>query len=57
MTPTVTEAIRQVLGEAVFYDAVTDTVNVAGMIEYIAGATILCIVVYSVFRLLVKAVG
>jgi hypothetical protein len=57
MTPTVTEAIREILGNPSFYDAVTDTVNVGGMIEYIAGATILCIVVLSVFRLIGKAVA
>lgn len=57
MEITVIEGIRQVLGEPTFYDAVTNTCDKAGMIEYITGAAILCIVVYSVFRLLAKAVN
>ena len=54
---TVIEAIRQVLGEPTFYDAASNTCNTAGMLEYCTGAVILCIVVYSVFRLLSKAVN
>ena len=57
MEITVIEGIRQVLGEPTFYDAVTNTCDKAGMIEYITGAAILCIVVYSVFRLIAKAVS
>ena len=57
MMTTIIEGIRQVLGEPTFYDAATGAVNEAAKFEYITGAAILCIVVWSVFRLLGKAVG
>lgn len=54
---TVIEGIRQILGEPAFYDAATGAVNEAAKLEYITGAAILCIVVFSVFKLIGKAVG
>ena len=57
MVTTIIEGIRQVLGEPTFYDAATGAVNEAARLEYITGAAILCIVVFSVFKLIGKAVG
>ena len=50
---TVIEGLRQILGTPDFY--LSDGAwNYAAMIEYFVGAVIVCIVVSSVFRILVK---
>lgn len=57
MMTNILTALRQILGEADFY---IENGNYAGsldygaMIEYFVGALILCIVVSSVFRFLLK---
>lgn len=57
MTSTIISALRQILGEADFYiqnGNYSGTWDYGAMIEYFVGAVILCIVVSSVFRFLVK---
>lgn len=57
---TILQALRQILGEADFYKQLYGTNyswDYAAMIEYFVGAVILCIVVSSVFRILVRLAG
>lgn len=58
---TVLEALREILGEADFYHQLGTGTNYswdyASMIEYFVGAVVLCVVISSVFRLLVKVVS
>ena len=58
---TILEALREILGEPDFYVQMGSQMNYswdyAAMIEYMVGAVILCIVVSSVFRILVRWAG
>lgn len=58
---TILEALRDILGTPNFYKQMTATSNYTwdygAMIEYFVGALILCIVVGSVFRFLIKLVA
>lgn len=57
---TILEALRNVLGEADFYQVLSGTNytwNYAAMIEYFVAALVLCITISSVFRLLGKLVA
>ena len=54
---TVLEGLRSILGEADFYRVLNGnnpTWDYAAMIEYFVGAVLLCIVVSSVFRIIVR---
>lgn len=54
-------ALRRILGEPDFYVRLTDSNNYSwdygAMIEYFIGAVILCIVVSSIFKFIIKAVS
>lgn len=57
---TIIEALRDVLGEANFYiqsGSYSGTWDYAAMIEYFVGATVLLIVVSSIFKIVVKMFG
>lgn len=57
---TILNALREILGEADFYTQLNGSSyswDYAAMIEYFVGAVILCIVVSSVFRILVRLAG
>ena len=58
---TILEALRNILGEPDFYVKLGSATNYSwdygAMVEYFVGATILCIVVSSVFRILVRWAG
>lgn len=58
---TVLDALRSILGEADFYhqmgSQMTYTWDYGAMIEYFVGALILCIVISSVFRIIVRWAG
>lgn len=54
---TILEGLQQVLGEADFYKVLSGnnyTWDYAAMIEYFVGAVILCIVVSSIFKIIVR---
>lgn len=54
---TIIQGLRSVLGEADFYRVLygnNPTWDYAAMIEYFVGAVILCVVVSSIFRILVR---
>lgn len=57
---TVIQALRQILGEPEFYVRLGNQTNYTwdygAMIEYFVGAVILCIVVSSVFKFIMKLV-
>ena len=58
---TILEALREILGVPEFYVKLGNQTNYSwdysAMIEYMVGAVILCIVVSSVFRILVRWAG
>lgn len=57
---TIIEALRDVLGEASFYvqsGSYNGTWDYGRMIEYFVGATVLLIVVSSIFKIVVKMFG
>ncbi len=57
---TIIEALRDVLGEADFYiqsGSYSGTWDYGAMIEYFVGATVLLIVVSSIFKIVVKMFG
>ena len=57
---TIIEALRDVLGEANFYTqsgSYNGTWDYGAMIEYFVGATVLLIVVSSIFKIVVKMFG
>lgn len=57
---TILEALRNILGEADFYQVLSGSNyswNYGAMIEYFVGALVLCITISSVFRLLGKWVS
>lgn len=54
---TIIDALRQILGEVDFYTVLSGnnySWDYGAMIEYFVGAVILCIVVSSVFRIIVR---
>lgn len=57
---TIIEALRDILGEANFYiesSGYSGTWDYGAMIEYFVGATVLLIVVSSIFKIVVKMFG
>lgn len=50
----IVDGLRQILGSADFY--VDGVIDYGSMIEYFVGAIILCIVISSVFKFIVKVV-
>lgn len=58
---TVLDSLRSILGEADFYRQMGSQMNYTwdygAMIEYFVGALILCIVISSVFRIIVRWAG
>lgn len=57
---TIIEALRDVLGEANFYiqsGSYNGVWDYGAMIEYFVGATVLLIVVSSIFKIVVKMFG
>lgn len=57
---TIIQGLRSILGNPDFYietSGYNSTWDYGAMIEYFVGAVILCIVVSSVFRILVRAFG
>ena len=55
---TIIQALREILGEPDFYVQMGSNMSYSwdygAMVEYFIGATILCIVISSVFRIIVR---
>lgn len=49
------EAMREVLGEAP--QIIEGSVDYGALAEYVGGIVLLCIVVFSIFKILVRAFG